>query len=621
MEHYEFTENQIKVAVTERLKHYNGTATDVWDYLEKEGFLFHGVIRDWSGVFYHGFYYVFHHFLNDDQPQEDCIPPDSGITWDKLFKRDTVAGKLFSFMESNKFRIFIPEQAAIDAFLDGDMDSSLQSPKHKFQIYCFQDRCSLLVEPYLQQTIPPYGAHYESIQYPEDRCQLIFDLDVLITDTKKNKRTLPEGESLDVLEKVDEDLLAATRERVKKIYDEHTLIGLLHSGGIDSRLTLQLMLEHALKNPDPTKKIWVISADTLVENPGVLKIIHELRDTLRANFPWIEYHIVEPKEDETLMVCLIGRGYQSPSVNFKYCVRRLKINPARVFLENVFVTEGSEETCLVLGSRDNESGTRKRSLTKFFGDDFYGSHPVSSIRTASPIRDWTRQEVVTYLTYHRAPWRKGARNTELLSFYSGAAGTECPLGAAVVNDNDAIMACGKNSRMGCYLCTLGNDKSMGNLIKGTHPEYEKYYRFRSIVKNIAQDIRYGGIVGMQRKGGSAASMLPAKIGRGIGDLTIDCRTHILQAMKRLQIEWRESEILTAYHMVQQRESVEGFPVTQRFRDAIYALLNLKRSGFQRLLCNPVFDPYGTGIDQFTSEDAAIIQRIMADKKSKLSSLK
>lgn len=116
MEHYEFTENQIKVAVNERLKHYNGTATDVWDYLEKEGFLFHGVIREWTGVFFHGFYYVFHHFLNDDQPQEDCIPPDSGITWDKLFKRDTVAGKLFSFMESNKFRIFIPEQVCHRCF-------------------------------------------------------------------------------------------------------------------------------------------------------------------------------------------------------------------------------------------------------------------------------------------------------------------------------------------------------------------------------------------------------------------------------------------------------------------------------------------------------------------------
>lgn len=96
--------------------------------------------------------------------------------------------------------------------------------------------------------------------------------------------------------------------------------------------------------------------------------------------------MVEPKEDETLMVCLIGCGYQSPSVNFKYCVRRLKINPARIFLENVFVTEGSEETCLVLGSRDNESGTRKRSLTKFFGDDLTSTVVILSVAFVQPVR-------------------------------------------------------------------------------------------------------------------------------------------------------------------------------------------------------------------------------------------
>ncbi|MFE5321505.1 hypothetical protein ACFQ88_22605 [Paenibacillus sp. NPDC056579] len=174
-----------------------------------------------------------------------------------------------------------------------------------------------------------------------------------------------------MLEKVDEDLLASTRARIKKIYDEHSLIGLLNSGGIDSRLTLQLMIEHALKHPDPSKKIWVISADTLVENPGVKKIIHELRDTLTANIPWIEYHIVEPREDNTLLVCIIGKGYQAPSISFKYCVIRLKIEPAQYFLEAVFLAEGAYDTCLVLGTRENESGQRKRSLSKHFGEDFF----------------------------------------------------------------------------------------------------------------------------------------------------------------------------------------------------------------------------------------------------------
>ncbi|MDH6674956.1 DNA sulfur modification protein DndC [Paenibacillus sp. LBL] len=615
---YEYVERNHRVSVTDRLKSYNLKATELWDYLETAGFTFHGVVREWSAIFFNSLFYTIHHFIND-KPQEECIPPNSGISWQMIFRHDSEAGNLFSFLERSGFRLHLPEQAAIDALIDDGVDWHYISPKHKFQVYAFHSHCSLLIEIYLQQSLPPYGANKLPMLFPKDRCQPFLEFEVEMIDMKKDEgsRNIP-GESLDILEKVDDALLSSTRARIKKIYDEHSVIGLLNSGGMDSRLTLQLMIEHALKNPDPLKKIWVISADTLVENPGVKKIIHELRDTLTMNFPWIEYHIVEPREDNTLLVCIIGKGYQAPSVSFKYCVRRLKIEPAREFLEAVFLTEGAEDTCLVLGSRENESGQRKRSLAKHFGDDFYGHHPVGNIRTASPIRDWNRQEVVTYLAFNKAPWRKGARNSELLAFYSGAAGNECPLGAAVVNDNDAMMACGKNARMGCYLCTISKDRSMGNLIKNTHPEYEKYYQFRSILKAIAQDIRYGGMTGFQRFGGSIASTKPGKLGNGIGDLTIDCRTLLLQSMKRLDIEWRESEILTAYQMVLQRESVEGFPLTERFREAILALLNIHNTGFRRMLCDPIFDPFGTGIDQFTSEDEEAIQRIMAQESRETS---
>jgi DNA sulfur modification protein DndC len=64
-----------------------------------------------------------------------------------------------------------------------------------------------------------------------------------------------------------------------------------------------------------------------------------------------------------------------------------------------------------------------------------------------------------------------------------------------------------------------------------------------------------------------------------------------------------------------RETVEGFPVTERFRQAIYALLGVT-GGFRGMLCHPVFDPYGTGVDQFTEEDAVVIQRIMAEKQER-----
>jgi DNA sulfur modification protein DndC len=602
MDRYEFVENKHKVAVGDRLRNYCNLVADVWDYLERTGFRFHGVVRDWSAVFFNGLYYAVHHFI-DEQPQEDCIPPDSWVAWHHIFRRDSVPGALFSFLEEIGFRLYVPVQAFVDAWLDDGRDWHYMSPKHKFQIWCFHPSCSLLVELYMQKQIPPYGAKKVPIPFPQDRFQPCLDFIVEVMESPRERGRVIEGESLDLLEKVDDELLAITRARIKKIYDEHSWIGLLNSGGVDSRLVLQLMIEHAIKNPDPSKRIMVISADTLVENPGVKKIIHELRDALCKSFPWIEYHIVEPKEDNTLLVCIIGKGYQAPSVTFKYCVRRLKIEPAREFLEAVFLAEGPEDTCLVMGTRDNESTERKRSLNKHFGEDFYGHHPVGNIRTASPIRDWTKQEVVTYLAFNRAPW-KGARNTELLAFYGNAAGSECPLGAAVVNDNEAMMQCGKSARMGCYLCTISNDKSMGNLIK-TFPEYEKYYRFRAILKAIGQDIRYGGMTGFQRIGKS-------KIGSGIGDLTIDCRTHLLQAMARLQIEWRKNEILTAYQMVLQRETLEGFPVTERFREAIYALLDF-RPGFRGVLCHPIFDPFGTGVDQVTPEDAKAIQRILTQE--------
>lgn len=605
MEKYMFVDQKQKVAVDKRLKDYNNLTTDVWDYLENAGFLFHGTVRDWTAVFFQETFYVLHHFIKD-QPQQDCIPANSGLSWELIFERDSEAGSLFSFLEKSGFELYIPVQAMIDAIVDDGEDWHYQSPKHKFQMYCLHNTCSLHIEVYMQNVIPPYGANREAQAYPEDRCQPFLDFNVETLDIGKRGRTrVTEGETLDILEKLDEDLLEATRERIKKIYDENTRIGLLNSGGKDSRTVTQLMLEHAIKYPDPSKKITVISADTLVENPGVKSLIHDLKNALAEALPWVEYHIVEPREDNTLLVCIIGKGYQAPSVTFKYCVRRLKIEPAREFLEAVFLAEGIEDTCLVMGSRDNESGNRKRSLQKYFGEDFYGHHPVGSIRTASPIRDWTSQEVVTYLAFNRAPWsRYGARNTELLAFYGAAAGSECPLGAAVVNDNEAMMQCGKSARTGCYLCTISNDRSMGNLVT-SFPEYEKYYRFRSILKAIGQDIRYGGMVGLQRVGIS-------KIGSGIGDLTIDSRSHLLESMIDLGIEWRENEIRAAYQMVLQRETIEGFPVTRRFREAIYTMLGIT-GAFRGLSFHSVFDPYGTGVDQFNEEDEVAIKRILAEK--------
>jgi DNA sulfur modification protein DndC len=81
---------------------------------------------------------------------------------------------------------------------DRRADWHYQSPKHKFQMYCFHPACSLLVEVYLRGKVPPYGAHRTTIPFPKDLCQPFPDFDVDIVETEKRERVrMTEGETLE----------------------------------------------------------------------------------------------------------------------------------------------------------------------------------------------------------------------------------------------------------------------------------------------------------------------------------------------------------------------------------------------------------------------------------------
>lgn len=102
METYELVENTTKIGIQNRLKDYNSVILDTWDYLEAAGFSFHGVVRDWTAIFEKGVYFAIHHFVKD-QPDLDCIAPDSGFSWKDIFQGDSVSGALF--FVSGKIRI------------------------------------------------------------------------------------------------------------------------------------------------------------------------------------------------------------------------------------------------------------------------------------------------------------------------------------------------------------------------------------------------------------------------------------------------------------------------------------------------------------------------------------
>ena len=240
-----------------------------------------------------------------------------------------------------------------------------------------------------------------------------------------------------------------------------------YSGGKDSTAILQLMWYAISELPKKKhiKPIYVISTDTLVENPIValwveksLKVMKQA--AIEQDLP-ITPHRLIPEVPDRFWVNLIGRGYPAPRPKFRWCTNRLKINPSNNFINNVIRQNG--QVILLLGTRKAESVVRaanmekheKTSSRKQFSTN--ASLPNSWIYT--PIADWTNDDVWMYITQVKNPW--GHDNKELLNMYQGAtADGECPL---VVDTSTP--SCG-DSRFGCYVCTMvEQDKSMHAMIQ------------------------------------------------------------------------------------------------------------------------------------------------------------
>lgn len=240
-----------------------------------------------------------------------------------------------------------------------------------------------------------------------------------------------------------------------------------YSGGKDSTAALQLVWCAISELPPEkrTKSIYVISTDTLVENPIVaLWVEHSLEAMEKAaaeqNMPLSSHRLI-PQVQDRFWVNLIGRGYPAPRPKFRWCTNRLKINPSNHFINNVIRETG--QVILVLGTRKAESSVRAANMKKHEKTSTReklatnASLPNSWIYT--PLADWTNDDVWMYITQTKNPW--GYDNKSLLSMYQGAtADGECPL---VVDTSTP--SCG-DSRFGCYVCTMvEQDKSMQAMIQ------------------------------------------------------------------------------------------------------------------------------------------------------------
>jgi DNA sulfur modification protein DndC len=606
---YRFECGPNKIKPQTDIKRHNSVTRAVWGMLKRYGYSFYGVLRDWSAVFYFdNVFLIIHHFLNE-LPDERLIEKSSGLNWDLFIERDGLAAELFGYFEREGFTVDVPNQDFVEAYLTealGREDWHLQSPKHKMMIWVRRNDMAFLLELFFNMPYGPYGVK-DAVEWPDFESGQLTLWDDLPDVPRRKKRSLvtaaSKGEDLTIEDEVPAEIEAITDAAIERIFSENTIVIANYSGGKDSTVIIQKCIKYKMANPDNKARLVILSADTGgADNPLIREHIRKTKSAVDALGLDIEFIIVEPDIENSYFTCVFGKGYQPPSSQFKWCVDRLKIIPGRAALKALI--QPGETVCQILGSRSSESTTRALSVEKEYGDEFYGTHIAfeGSLRTATPIRHWTARHVVTYLVRNPAPYDYS--NFVLLNLYGSAAGglDECPIGAAIQSESQAVSACtGKSSRFGCAFCTVINeDTSLYNLSIDYPDELAHFYQFRTVLKKT-QDIRYGGFTAYQRKG-------KHRFEPGFGDMTIGIRTILLRLMAEYQIPILEEEVFTIYRMVEERECREGFAVSERFRKRLFGLIKTTPLFYPHI--DPILNPTGM-IDVRTDEDKASIDRILA----------
>ena len=284
-------------------------------------------------------------------------------------------------------------------------------------------------------------------------------------------------------------------EEMKLVYKNDNrpwVIG--YSGGKDSTTVVQLvfLMLQSLPEKERKKNVYVVSSDTLIENPIVLNFLKYNSDLInegakKAKIP-LYTHMVHPDYDNTYWTNIIGKGLPTPtSIRFRWCTERLKIKPSNKFIEEKVKENG--EVIVLLGVRKAESTARELRIKKREIDGYLLTPHVTLQNTYvyNPIVDLTTDDVWEILLSNNgnSPW--GASNNDLFALYSGGDGGECPFTNTMDKDTPS---CG-NSRFGCWICTVvSKDKSLTGFIKSGETWLQPLLDFRNWMVQIRNKHEY-----------------------------------------------------------------------------------------------------------------------------------
>lgn len=307
------------------------------------------------------------------------------------------------------------------------------------------------------------------------------------------------------------------------------------SGGKDSTLlvTLVFQMVNELKPEQRTKKIYVISSDTMVENPIVKKYMHDMSKQINeaGKGLGIEGVIITPPCDRTFWAYTIGYGYPTPEPpGFRWCTDRLKIKPINNYTLQRIKEDG--EIIMLLGVRKAESSYRARGIKarEIEGKLLVPHTDIENAYVYNPLTEIPNEDIWKFLLSGEAksPW--GGDNKYLFSLYQGETLDE--EGSVLGHIDDKKVAITGNSRFGCWICTMvKEDKSLKNFIDKGCKELEPLRDFRNWLLDIRNNPDYRE---KKRRNGSVYVKSDGEF--GYGPFNIFGREMILRKLLQLQKE-------------------------------------------------------------------------------------
>ena len=343
---------------------------------------------------------------------------------------------------------------------------------------------------------------------------------------------MPNQEEFQVFEDIIREIMI-----VYKHDDRPWLIG--YSGGKDSTLLVSLVYEamKRLKNAGSImhKKIYVITSDTMVENPIVKRYMHSSSESInkaaQRDRLQIEATIIYPEPDQTFWSRIIGLGYPTPEPpGFRWCTDRLKIAPMNKYVNDRIQESG--EIVILLGVRKGESLTRQKTITarEIEGKLLNMHNDIPHAYVYNPITEVPNALVWEYLLRDdcRSPW--GTDMKYLFNLYQGEnMGEEQSVLGQI--DKEKIPVTG-NSRVGCWCCTMvTEDKSLQRFIDGGATELIPLRNFRNELLKMRSDPQFRDT---KRRNGSVYKKADGTF--GLGPFTLRARRIILEKLLQLEEE-------------------------------------------------------------------------------------